>query len=237
MEPRTHERVSAAWERLLGLCEEQLFAECTVTLHGRLGDYPGVFVVERDGAVHVTAPSWLLDQTTEAVDGRSADELLSAAWWEGALGCTYEVRGPAVHHYLDHAVQLPPRHGGAVARMAALDDIAPLRETIADHVWEESGFDDDPDVVFVLETADGIVAASNLSLFDDMPADVGVLTHPDHRDRGHGTAVAAVATDLSVELNRLARWVARIDNGPSMTLAQRLGFEPWCRQLAVRPRP
>lgn len=240
MEECTHARVEAAWERLLGLPEEQLFAACTVTRHGRLGDYPGVFVVGRNDAVHVTAPDFLLDQVTAAVAARCVDELLSGEWWERMLGCTYEVRGPAIHHYLDH-----PVHADAVAsasapaatlRMAAPDDLAALRAAVGEVEWEEAGFEDEPAVVFAVEVAGEVVAASNLSSFDDMTADLGVLTHPAHRGRGLGARAAAAAADLSVEQNRLARWVARVDNAPSMALARRLGFEPWCRQLAVRPR-
>jgi len=51
-----------------------------------------------------------------------------------------------------------------------------------------------------------------------------------------GRPVAAAATARSLQVNGLARWRAREENAPSLALAARLGYQPWCRQLAVKPR-
>lgn len=82
---------------------------------------------------------------------------------------------------------------------------------------------------------DQTVAAANLTPFDGMPADVGVLAHPFGRGRGFGTAVASVATSYAVQEFGIARWRALITNTASRRIARRLGFEPDCLQIALRP--
>lgn len=49
------------------------------------------------------------------------------------------------------------------------------------------------------------IAAANLTTFDGVPADVGVLTRSGSRSRGAGTAVAAVATGFAIAAFGIAR--------------------------------
>ena len=81
---------------------------------------------------------------------------------------------------------------------------------------------------------DRTMAASNLTPFDGVPADVGVLADPAVRGRGVATMVAATAARYAVERHGIARWRAIEVNAPSRRLAKRLGFEDNCVQLAVR---
>jgi hypothetical protein len=45
---------------------------------------------------------------------------------------------------------------------------------------------------------------------------------------------AANLTSYAVSVHGFARWRARTTNRGSLGAAQRLGFEPWCTQLAIR---
>ena len=79
------------------------------------------------------------------------------------------------------------------------------------------------------------MAGANLTPFNGMAADVGVLTALAARGRGSATAVAAVACGAAIERHGIARWRALVGNAASRRIAERLGFEEDCRQLAVRP--
>ncbi|MGH3331060.1 MAG: GNAT family N-acetyltransferase [Nocardioidaceae bacterium] len=79
------------------------------------------------------------------------------------------------------------------------------------------------------------MAAANLTDFLGTAADVGVVVHPAHRGRGLGREVGRAATSYAVAHHGIARWRALVTNAPSREAAARLGFEPYCLQLAVRP--
>jgi GNAT superfamily N-acetyltransferase len=56
-------------------------------------------------------------------------------------------------------------------------------------------------------------------------AAAGVLTHRDHRRRGHGTAVVSAAVVWALEHGLVCEWVTDETNLASLALARRLGFE------------
>ncbi|MGZ4460380.1 MAG: GNAT family N-acetyltransferase [Nocardioidaceae bacterium] len=78
------------------------------------------------------------------------------------------------------------------------------------------------------------LAAANLTDFDGVPADVGVVTHPAARGRGLGLAVTAAAARAAIATHGLARWRALHTNRASRALARRLGFTDYGGNLAVR---
>jgi RimJ/RimL family protein N-acetyltransferase len=79
-----------------------------------------------------------------------------------------------------------------------------------------------------------LVAAANLTSYADAPRDVGVLVVPDARGRRLVDEVGRAAASYAVSRHGFARWRARTTNRGSLGAGQRLGFEPWCTQLAIR---
>ena len=231
MKVETLEWVESFWCTLLGVRPDSLFRGVSVSEHVGLGDYPGIVVVARGDGCHVSAPRSLLGVVTARVQGAPCDSQLRPEWWGTALGPTYDVLGPNVHHYLDDDGQLP--RSQPVSRDPTL--LSELRDAVGPGEWAEGGFAENPGTVFVAVEGRQPVAAANLTAFGPVLADVGVVTHPAHRGRGFGQRVAAAATAHSLQVNGLARWRARAENTSSLAIAARLGFEPWCRQLAVRP--
>lgn len=146
----------------------------------------------------------------------------------------YEVLGPSIHHFLDHAGSVPEVSAAPVERAS----LELLRHAVSPEEWREGGFAEEPSLLFAVTSQAGdLTAAANLTAFGSALADVGVLTHPGHRGRGFGLLAAAGATRYSLSHSGLARWRARAGNVPSLAIARSLGFEPWCQQLAVRPGP
>lgn len=78
------------------------------------------------------------------------------------------------------------------------------------------------------------MAASNLTGWRRGGDRPGVVTRPDRRGSGYGTAAAAAATAAALENTTVAEWRARGTNTPSIRTALRLGFVHYGENLAVR---
>lgn len=163
---------------------------------------------------------------------------MDVQWWQSHLP-GWLVLGPSVHSFLDQPDLLSVAVGETVVRYAAQQDLARLRDQVTEAEWAESGFarDDVAQAWVVTDWQDQPLAAANLTWFDDIPADVGVLAAPTARGRGLATAAAAAAAaGYAVEHHGIARWRALTLNTNSRRIAARLGFEEACLQLAVRPK-
>lgn len=217
------------WAGVLGVATP--WQGTTVLPHTGLGDYPGWYVAWRGDGVHVSAPP-----SASAADLAALQDepLTSAASW-AAFGAQrgLELRGPATHAYLDEE---PPR-STAAGEVEELDvrDLDALREELTPSDWE-AWVPDEPALVLGLRRAGRVVAAATLADWDGTPRDVAVVVHPEHRGRGLAEVVGGRAASCAVREHGLARWRAVLTNAASLRTAERLGFEPWCTQLALRPR-
>jgi len=227
----SQEFVDAWWADLFGINHDEVWRAVTVQPHARLGDYPGFFTAWRGDGVHVSLPATVDDDTPRTLARSTIDVLQSPEFW-ASFADTAQGRliGPATHHYLD----LDPGPDTDVVPIA-VDEVSALREAVSAEEWEESGLaDDDVELVFGLHEDGVLVAAASLSPFADAARDVGVLVVPDARGRQLVDRVGRTAASHAVREHGLARWVARATNHDSVAAAQRLGFEAWCTQLAIR---
>lgn len=230
LRPRTRDRLDHFWADLFGTVPAD--RETQIVEHGpRLARYPGIYAIRRAGRSFVSVPPALTEVVREWAPG--LDAVVDPSWWAERLP-DWRLIGPSEHSFLDQHSHLPDSAG---ARPASQDEVrAALLSRVRAEDWSESGFGADVAAAWLLEDGDGRpVAAANLTLFDDVPADVGVLVATDARGRGHATRVSAAATRFAVETHGLARWRTRTANLPSRAAAARLGFEPDCTQLAARP--
>ncbi|WP_147917462.1 GNAT family N-acetyltransferase [Ruania zhangjianzhongii] len=230
MHSHTRHRLDGFWAALFGPAVGTEAGR--VVTHGlRLAGYPGVYAVRGDGRCFVSAPPALTSQVRQWAP--DADTVLDPCWWSDRLP-GWQVLGPSEHSFLDHTSLLPEIVAARPASGAEVRDALLGRVVAAD--WSESGFDSDVANAWLLEDGTGrAVAAANLAVFDDVPADVGVLVAPDARRCGYATAVAAAAARFAVERHGIARWRTLSTTSASRAVATRLGFELDCTQLAVRP--
>ena len=204
----------------------------SVVGHAGLGEYPGIWVLRRGGAVRISVPPAMDGAVAGELADRAPDELVDPTFWrrfEPTRG--FVVLGPSIHAFTDEPVPAPPPGVERVDPSA----LTGLRDAVAEDDWSESGFAEDVPVAFAARSGGAIVAAANLTPFRGEPADIGVLTSPAHRGRGHGTRVAGAATADAVRRCGLARYRALADNAPSRAIAVALGFEDRFEQLAIRP--
>ncbi len=224
------------WSRVFGSGSSSDAAERTVVVeHGELlGEYEGIYCVLRRQRVLVSAPPPLVQPV---IGWRpSVETVMDPQWWRERLA-DWSVLGPSVHSFLDRSGPAAATLGDAAVLPAGSDLLQLLRDRVTDSEWAESGFagSDVANAWVVVDENDRPMAASNLTPFDGVPADVGVLADPAVRGRGVATTVAAAAARYAVEWHGIARWRAIETNAPSRRLANKLGFEADCVQLAVRP--
>jgi hypothetical protein len=235
MSPDTRHDVDRWWSDLFGVPVSMLWRETvTVGMHAGLGDYPGVFVAERHGSVPLSLPDWVTPDQVRLLESQDASALLSRdfwATWRG--GDDVVVLGPAVHAFTDSEPDLGDQQPEVV--LLTVDDLSTLRAAVTDEDWEESGFAHAEGTVHAVLQDDEVVAAAHLAGFLGGAADVNVLVAPDGRGRGLGRSIGGAATRSAVRQQGIARWRSRVDNAPSRALSAALGFEDYCRQLAVRP--
>ncbi len=216
---------------LLGTQPGRLWRELTVCTHrGRLTAYPGYYVVWRGAGVHVSAPEEADPSTVRWLRDQAAGQLQDPAWWRDfAARLGLELIGPSTHAYLDED---PGRADG----VEAVDetDLQVLRGLVDEADWGESGWNDRPARAFGLRVDGVLVAASNLNLLHHEPRDIGVVVAEEWRGRGLSVPVGRHAASWAVREHGFAKWSARDRNVASLATARRLGFRPWCAQLAVR---
>ena len=219
------------WASVLGVTDDMLWRTVTVRRHSaRLGHYAGVFAAWRDGGVHVSLPVACPVDADHAL-GSTAPLLLQQEgfWRKLASDRAATLVGPAAHTYLDGDPGPDPQ----VRRIEGAE-VAVLRDQVSADEWQESGFADPTLVSFGWYDDGVLLAAANLREFADAPRDIGVLVAPSARGRRLVDRVGRAAASYAVEHHQVARWCARTTNVASLRAAERLGFERWCIQLALR---
>ncbi len=231
MRTDTTDRVETWWADLFGCPKSQLWQGIRVAPHVLLAGYEGTYVAARGDGAHISLPDGFRPTDAESLAAQGIADLLSPDLWRRLESTrTASVIGPSVHHYLDE----DPGPGPEVRTLDAFE-VAPLATRSTVEEWQESGFDGHTGVSFAVLSPEGtLLAAANLTEFDGVASDVGVLVARDARGRGLGFRVARAATSYAVREHGIARWRARTDNGASLGIATRLGFTPYCTQLAVR---
>jgi GNAT superfamily N-acetyltransferase len=109
-----------------------------------------------------------------------------------------------------------------------------LRVAAGETAWEHSAIDPDRPPVFGRFDGGVLVAAATLEDAGQPVASVGVLSHPDHRGRGHGRAVAGAATRAALDAGSVAHYQTLDANTPSVAIARALGYRRDTTTLAVR---
>lgn len=198
--------------------------------------YNAVYVVRVDDAVLAYCPERIRAVASEVLDGCEADEAFTSRTLERIAGERLEVvLGPSSHSFIDshHFAQADPEG----QRVPTHDDrLAALRRACGEEEWAEAGFIFDRGVVYTLETNGHVVGAGNLTPFRDQLADVGLITHPDHRGQGVAKRLASRMIADALPEAGVVRYRAQTANAPSIAVARALGFVERGENLVARLR-
>lgn len=222
--------VDRVWAAAFGLDVADLHRSSAwvVTPAPSLAAYDGIYILWLGATTLVSAPSSHRVAAAELAVGRDVHDVARE------IGGT--AIGPGRHSYLhrdDHVAPSSPS-----TSKVTVADLESLRLAVTDDEWNEGGFGDDAEHVWAAHADDAstIVAAGNLTEFDGMPADVGVVTHPAHRGRGLARRLTSDMTTwaMSEAGAEVVRYRALTTNHASLAVARRAGFVAYGENSAIR---
>jgi len=160
------------------------------------------------------------------------------AAWRAVFGGRVEaVTGPAAVRCADRAT-FRPLPASPDVRVLTVDDepaLARLRAAVTETEWEQGGSE-------IVHPAAGsfvggeLAAVAGYEVWGKSIAHISVVAHPAHRGKGHGAAAVSRVAALALERKLVAQYGTLESNLPSLAIAERLGFVPYARSLAVRLR-
>jgi GNAT superfamily N-acetyltransferase len=226
--------VEVFWARRLGCTTADLHRPGLSVIDG---PGTGTFAVLRASTLIVAVPPGRRLAVVSRLDGLTVAEAFAPSPLRAALGAGASwVVGPAYQGFADAADYRPASTEGVrllgEADRSALDA---LRLAAGPTAWEHSAIDPDRPPVFGRFAGGVLAAAATLEDAGQPVSSVGVLTHPGHRGRGHGRAVAAAATKAALNAGSVAHYQTLDANAPSVAIANALGFRRDATTLAIRP--
>jgi GNAT superfamily N-acetyltransferase len=222
--------VDRFWADAFGLAVDDLHLSSAVVVTPApwLAEYHGIYVLRLGPTTLVSAPPSQRSAAADLAVGRDVHD--AAREIDGI------VVGPSQHAYLDRDDHVAP--SSPTTTKVTIADLEPLRLAVPDDEWGEGGFGDHTEHVWAVYADDGatIAAAGNLTDFDGMPADIGVVTHPAHRGRGLARRLTADMTTwaMSEAGAEVVRYRALTTNDASRAVARRAGFTAYGENVAIR---
>jgi GNAT superfamily N-acetyltransferase len=149
-----------------------------------------------------------------------------------------QIIGPAWVGYADGSdVRPAPTMGTRVLGAQDLPELQRLAAACGPTAWEHSGIDPARPPVFGCFAGEVLAAAGMLERWGDRLLQVGIVTHPGYRGRGHGKAVVSAMTAHGLATGGVVQYRTLQANLPSVGIAQALGFQRFAQTLAVRLSP
>lgn len=236
VEPTFRERVDAFWSGTLGIGAAELHTPGThVYPHPPQRElWRGIYVLDLDGAVTVFAPADYLDKVTTGTAGLDAEQMLTPATWYALLGDAVRAAyGPIEHNYLTDRTGLADIAGGRRINPRDAEALGALRGAVSAAEWAETGFTGQPAMLFGIFDGDRMVAAANLTAGPEAATDIGIVVHPEARGRGLALQIVATAAKQAIAMHGIARFRALAYSKGTRAVANRLGFQPYGRNLAA----
>ena len=239
MPSRWQDEVDEFWATALA-CERDLLRTPGVhVVDGGPGldDYRGLYLLRIDDACFVYVPAEVRDGVRQRVRGLAAHDLFTREHARMLVDGGTLVLGPSRHHYagVDELVDVDD---AAVRELVDADDdlVEVLRHACGNDEWAEGGLAHQPAQRFGVVENGALVAAGRLTEWRGAFADIGLVTHPQHRGRGLAGALTHAMARHALRRSDVARYRALTTNAPSLAVARRAGFEPYGENIAVRLR-
>ncbi len=232
LDPGTVAIVQLAWSRLLKF-EDTAFAGDPSERIIRVDNVSGMLsFVTLFGKEAFVGPDWAVDaaRNLPGTELRQQGTLLSLSREHGGRGL-----GEAQLYFSDSLPELGPLQAATVSsdtgfvdgleRMCPPDDVAEAGLRDLEHrfilVDDEGPGDPEP------------LAGAGYAPWAGILAHLSVLTAPQHRGRGLGGRIAAVAVEEAMAAGFVPQWRARTDNTASQRAARRTGFAYGGTQTSV----
>ncbi|MCP4547431.1 MAG: GNAT family N-acetyltransferase [bacterium] len=197
-----------------------------------------LFLLIRADQVMLRAPAALVPRLRELLATESDDFTVTTSWLRDRLPThRREVTDAGNLHVYDPARAAA---GDLIDKCRRLDGadkeiFDALQAACTEEEREAAEIDIDQPAIFGRFEQDKLTALSALLHFGDTVADVGVLTHPQFRRRGHGREVVAAITAWTLaNTERAVIYRYAGDNHASRGVATSLGFHHYARMDLLR---
>lgn len=233
---RVHQLLDEHWTATLGVAPSVWRdAEVVVASHPEPSHSDHVYLIRRDQSCIIVVPESLVGSTTIACAQWPSAAVFDRAFVRSLYGSAVSaIHGPFWLGYATAdtfaAVGEPDVQPLAAEHRDALDD---LRARVSEHEWVDAGMEMDTRQEFGLVLGDQLAAVGTLNPFRGAPANVGVLTHPEHRGRGHGTAMLSALTAIALAESSVVQCRVLEDNRTAVAMARKLGYVDDGRTLEV----
>jgi ribosomal protein S18 acetylase RimI-like enzyme len=208
----------------------------SVDAHVGLAGYCGVWFFRRRDRLVVSAPDgWVPHITQYLANTSQDDDVTEEAPLRELFGDDFIRRiGPAFQGALA-LERFRPVHDANVRQPAAGD--APASAAFRAESGEEGSAVSGIEAATLYRAAyfmDGRVAAlSGYRPWTDHAGDPCVLTHPEYRGRGCGTAVVSMTVERALAAGKLLLYQTLESNTAAVKLARRLGYERYAQHIAL----
>ncbi|MEX2225187.1 MAG: GNAT family N-acetyltransferase [Dehalococcoidia bacterium] len=215
-------------ERVLVRAHPQIYAE-----------YAGAQLLRTPhGYLLTVLPEWL-ERATKAVRDVPAASVFDVQTLSAIFGDAADVAiGPSTIAYADEEVFRPATPMGE--RLLTREDAEAMiefREACDPLEWNHGGaISPAQHPTFALYVDGAIVAAASYDYQGEYLRHAGVITHPGHRGKGYGAAVASALTAHGLGEGGIMQWQTLFSNVPSLRIGRALGYEPWVETMAVHFR-
>ncbi len=209
----------------------------SVNAHVGLKGYCGVWFFRRLDRLVVSAPDGWVPRISRYLANTSRyDNAAEEAPLRELFGGDFVRRiGPAFQGALILERFRPFRSGNVREPTTSdMQAMSAFRTDCGEHAGAASGLDEATLYQAAYFHNGRIAALSGYRPWNGHAGDPCVLTHPEYRGRGWGTAVVSMTLELALAAGKLLLYQTLESNTAAVKLAQRLGYERYALHIAVR---
>ena len=208
----------------------------SVVPHAALGDWIGAWVFRREETLVISVPARMAGAMRARLRGLDVGRVQEPDGIEALFGSGVEaVVGPSFWGFVEPADFVPfrPDAAGPVRPDERLQVEAFALDVDAGD-WEAAGIRSADPHLCVSRAGDRIAAVAGWRSWEQDAGDPGVITHPAHRGKGHGTAATSAVVGRALQRGELALYQTLWENTRALAIARTLGFEEYATNVAVR---
>jgi GNAT superfamily N-acetyltransferase len=225
------------WAEFLGVDSSEWASQgVSVRAHVGLVGYRGLWCFRRRDRVVVSVPGGWAVPLAPKLDRCEPDALFDEAFLVALLGSDFErLIGPAFQGCLDVGGFRPAP--AVNVRFVGPGDSAPVNRFRAEcgaDLWESGGLDEVKHHMAAYFDRKRIAAMAGYRPWNELAGDPCVLTRPEVRGRGYGTAVVSAVVAAALEAGKLLLYQTLEANRGAVQIARKLGYDQYARHVAVR---
>lgn len=228
MDANTEAIIRLAWGQSLELEHGVLAAERDDRVYHPVADDTSLSVIMLGKQTIVTGPSWALAET-EMINDDDLSRMSTLLTVTAAHGP--RAVGEAVLAYTDDYLSGPELESATVTDDAQA--VIDLEQACPPDDVTAVGLSAKAAPFVLIDEEDKPIAGAGFDIWGGIIAQLGVLTAHPVRGQGHGTLIAALATNAALDEGLIPQWRIQTDHPASAAMARTLGYRALGKQTTV----